>query len=105
MERLHPGEGYEGARRERGFLPVEAGGQGIFHGLPASVTVWHSHCDEVKSLPKGFHVTASNETCPIQAMQHDERPVFGVQFHPELYDAEHPEGRQILENFLATSKK
>ena len=105
MERLHPGEGYEGAKRERGFSPVEADGQGIFNGLPASVTVWHSHCDEVKSVPEGFHVTASNDTCAIQAMQHDQRPVFGVQFHPELFDEEHPEGRQILENFLATSNK
>lgn len=105
MERLYSGEGYEGAKRERGFFPVEADGIGIFNGLPASVTVWHSHCDEVKSVPEGFHVTASNDTCPIQAMQHDERPVFGVQFHPELFDEEHPEGRQILENFLAESKK
>ena len=105
MERLHPGEGYEGAKRERGYLPVETNGEAIFKGLPPSVTVWHSHCDEVKSVPEGFHVTAANETCPIQAMQHDERPVFGVQFHPELFDEDHPEGRQILENFLSTSKK
>lgn len=105
MERLQPGEGYEGAKRERGFFPVEADGGGIFKGLPTTLTVWHSHCDEVKSVPEAFHVTASNETCPIQAMEHNERPVFGVQFHPELFDEEHPEGRQILENFLATSKK
>jgi len=31
-----------------------------------------------------------NETCPIQAMQHESRPVFGVQFHPELFDEQHP---------------
>ncbi len=105
MERLEPGEGYEGAKRERGFFPIETNGNGIFKDLPASVTVWHSHCDEVKSVPEGFEVTASNETCPIQAMQHTARPVFGVQFHPELFDDDHPEGRQILENFLSISKK
>lgn len=105
MERLEPGEGYEGAERERGFFPIETTGNGIFAGLPPSITVWHSHCDEVKSVPDGFHVTASNEKCAIQAMQHDERPVFGVQFHPELFDDEHPEGRQILESFLASSRK
>jgi GMP synthase (glutamine-hydrolysing) len=48
----------------------------------------------------GFKATASNETCPIQAMQHEEKPLFGVQFHPELFDQEHPDGRQVLENFL-----
>jgi len=100
MERLTPGEGYEGAKRERGFYEVETAGNGIFHGLPRHLTVWHSHCDEVKELPSGFHRTAFNDTCPIQAMQHESKPLFGVQFHPELFDDEHPQGRQIIENFL-----
>ncbi|MCA1557172.1 MAG: hypothetical protein LC731_01375 [Acidobacteria bacterium] len=34
-------------------------------------------------------------------MQHTERPLFSVQFHPELFDEEHPHGRQVLENFLS----
>jgi len=33
-------------------------------------------------------------------MQHTSLPLFGVQFHPELFDQEHPDGRIILENFL-----
>ncbi|HJT67650.1 MAG TPA: gamma-glutamyl-gamma-aminobutyrate hydrolase family protein [Pyrinomonadaceae bacterium] len=101
MERLEPGEGYTGAKRERGFFPVENTGEGLFKGLPSIVTVWHSHCDEVKRLPDGFRCTASNETCAIQAMQQKGRRVYGVQFHPELFDEDHPEGRQIVENFLA----
>jgi GMP synthase (glutamine-hydrolysing) len=100
MERLTPGVGYEGAKRERGFFPIETDGDGLFRDLPVSVTVWHSHFDEVKELPAGFHRTASNETCAIQAMQHDSMPLFGVQFHPELFDDEHPDGRSIIENFL-----
>ena len=101
MERLEPGEGYAGAKRERGFFPIENRGEGLFKGLPSTVTVWHSHCDEVKQLPDGFRCTASNETCAIQAMQEKGRRVYGVQFHPELFDEDHPEGRQIVENFLA----
>jgi GMP synthase (glutamine-hydrolysing) len=101
MERLEPGDGYEGAKRERGFFPIENTGEGLFKGLPATVTVWHSHCDEVKQLPDGFRCTASNETCAIQAMQQKGRRVYGVQFHPELFDEDHPEGRRIVENFLA----
>ncbi len=101
MERLEPGEGYEGAKRERGYFPVENTGQELFKGLPAKITVWHSHCDEVKQLPNGFRMTASNETCKIQAMQHIGRRLYGVQFHPELFDDDHPEGRQIVENFLS----
>jgi GMP synthase (glutamine-hydrolysing) len=101
MERLEPGEGYEGAKRERGFLRIENNGEGLFKGLPSPITVWHSHCDEVKHLPNGFKKTASNETCEIQAMQEVGRRVYGVQFHPELFDDQHSEGRQIVENFLA----
>jgi GMP synthase (glutamine-hydrolysing) len=100
MERLEPGEGYEGAKRERGYFPVETDGKGIFKDLPSEITVWHSHCDEVKELPKGFRRTASNATCSIQAMEHTERPLFGVQFHPELFSDEYPAGQKILENFL-----
>ncbi len=100
MGRLEPGEGYNGAKRERGFYDVQTNAQGIFQDLPAKITVWHSHFDEVKSLPPDFLATAANETCPIQAMQHKNRPLFGVQFHPELFDEAHPDGRGVLENFL-----
>jgi GMP synthase (glutamine-hydrolysing) len=101
MARLEPGEGYEGAKRERGYFPVENTGEALFKGLPSEITVWHSHCDEVKQLPDGFRRTASNETCEIQAMQQKGRRLYGVQFHPELFDDEHPQGRQIVEAFLA----
>ena len=101
MGRLEPGEGYQGAKRERGFFPIANTGEGLFKGLPATVTVWHSHCDEVKQVPDGFRCTALNETCAIQAMQQKGRRVYGVQFHPELFDEEHPEGRKIVENFLS----
>jgi GMP synthase (glutamine-hydrolysing) len=100
MGRVEPGEGYNGAKRERGFLPIENTGDGLFKGLPSEITVWHNHCDEVKTLPDGFRATASNETCKIQAMQEKGRRVYGVQFHPELFDEEHLEGRHIVENFI-----
>jgi GMP synthase (glutamine-hydrolysing) len=104
IERLAPGEGYQGAFRERGFCTVELDSEievnEIFQGLPKTITVWESHCDEVKELPADFICTATNEVSRIQAMQHTSRPLFGVQFHPELFDEEHPDGRIILENFL-----
>ena len=100
MKRIAPGKGYEGALRERGFFDVETDGEGIFARLPRKLSVWHSHCDEVKELPENFNLTASNSTCRIQAMQHTSRPLFSVQFHPELFDEEHPQGSRIVENFL-----
>jgi GMP synthase (glutamine-hydrolysing) len=101
MARLEPGEGYAGAKRERGFGFIETGESALFKGLPKQLSVWHSHFDEVKQLPEGFRRTAWNANCPIQAMEHETRPVFGVQFHPELFDDEHPDGRRIMESFLA----
>lgn len=106
IERIAPGEGYQGAFRERGFCEVtldseNAAGDEILHGLPETFTVWESHCDEVKELPAGFVRTATNPTSPIQAMRHTSGPLFGVQFHPELWDEEHPHGKTILENFLS----
>lgn len=103
IEKIAPGEGYDGAFRERGFCSVElesTEGNGIFSGLPQQLTVWESHCDEVKELPQDFIRTARNDVSEIQAIQHTSLPLFGVQFHPELFDEDHPHGRQILENFL-----
>jgi GMP synthase (glutamine-hydrolysing) len=103
IERIAPGEGYEGAFRERGYCEVALNpesGNGIFKNLPESITVWESHCDEVKDVPADFTRTATNSVSPIQAMAHTSRPLYGVQFHPELFDEEHPHGRIILENFL-----
>jgi GMP synthase (glutamine-hydrolysing) len=100
MERLVPGKGYEGNKRERGFFDVETNGEGIFDGAPFTFSVWHSHYDEVKELPTNFKRTATNQTCAIQAMQHNTRPLFGVQFHPELFDEDHPVGKEVLLNFL-----
>ena len=103
IERIAPGEGYEGAFRERGFCDVELQSpqtDAIFAGLPKTLSVWESHCDEVKQLPQDFVRTATNQVSDIQAMQHTSLPLLGVQFHPELFDDEHLHGRTILENFL-----
>jgi len=103
IERIAPGEGYEGAFRERGFSSVELTVENdsvLFAGLPEKISVWESHCDEVKDLPADFVRTAGNNVSEIQAMEHESLPLYGVQFHPELFDEEHPHGKTILENFL-----
>ena len=102
IERVAPGEGYQGAFRQRGFCSVDLKSEanGIFAGLPETLVVWESHCDEVKNLPNEFVRTATNGVSEIQVMQHASLPLFGVQFHPELFDDEHRHGRMILENFL-----
>jgi len=70
----------------------------LFAGVPKKFRAWVSHFDEVKELPGGFMALAHSETCAIEAMRHGDLPVFGVQFHPEVWHTEH--GEQILRNFL-----
>jgi GMP synthase-like glutamine amidotransferase len=55
----------------------------LFGGLPEEFHSFSSHFDEVKKLPDGFRKIAESEACGIQAMQLGEKPVFGIQFHPE----------------------
>jgi len=70
----------------------------LFLGLPDEFTVWESHNDEVKDVPEGFEVLAHSESCPVQAMRAASRPIFGLQFHPEVENTEH--GYEIFKNFL-----
>jgi len=70
----------------------------LFMGLPKTFEVWESHNDEVSALPKGFIGLASSPNCRIQAMRSLDRPLFGLQFHPEV---EHTQfGKEIFQNFL-----
>ena len=60
--------------------------------------VWMNHRDVVESVPPGFEVLGSTDTCAIAAMAHRERPLMAVQFHPEVVHTKR--GIEILSNFL-----
>lgn len=82
-------------------IHVEEDG-GLFEGLPESFNAWASHADEVVELPDGFTRTARSEVCEVEAMQHSERPIYGVQFHPEVSQTEH--GLDIFRNFVEVAR-
>ncbi|MBI1830545.1 MAG: glutamine-hydrolyzing GMP synthase [Planctomycetes bacterium] len=80
---------------------------GLFAGVPEEMIVWMSHGDQVQiagapgsAASGGFVPLASTDTCPVAAVKHQTRPLFGVQFHPEVSHT--PLGTQILRNFLYT---
>jgi len=75
----------------------------LFKGLPQSFNAWVSHFDEVKELPPGFVALAHSESCRVEAMRHAELPLFGVQFHPEVWHTEG--GERILGNFLSLAER
>jgi GMP synthase (glutamine-hydrolysing) len=90
-----------GMAQEIGFQPVTVAPEhALFHGFGETAVFYQAHYWEVKVAPPGFEVLASSGRCPIQAIANQERPLFGVQFHPEKYDDEHKDGRQLLRNFL-----
>jgi GMP synthase (glutamine-hydrolysing) len=73
---------------------------GLFYGFSPDepVTTWMSHGDHIEEPPAGYLVTAQSNGNPISAFRHQKRPIFGVQFHPEV--AHTPRGREIISNFL-----
>ncbi len=72
----------------------------LFYGLDPSrgFRVWMSHGDRIEALPPGFVPLAESENSPYAAMRHAEKPLFGVQFHPEVAHTEI--GREVLANFV-----
>ena len=70
----------------------------LFQGLPMSFQGWESHNDEVSVLPKDFIALAHSNNCKYQSMKYVKRPIYGVQFHPEVEHTEH--GDEIFKNFL-----
>ncbi len=76
----------------------------LFAGMERQITVarYHSLAADPDTLPECLQVTATTEDGEIMAVQHREYPVYGVQFHPESVLT--PQGRAIIENFLADKK-
>ncbi len=79
---------------------IEHNAKGIFRGLngPFQATRYHSLVIERSAAPDELEVTAETDDGLIMAVAHRDRPVYGVQFHPESIASEH--GRRILRNFL-----
>ncbi|HEY6502507.1 MAG TPA: glutamine-hydrolyzing GMP synthase [Chitinophagaceae bacterium] len=69
--------------------------------VSADSQVWMSHSDTIKELPEGFELLATTESIPVAAFKKngtEAKPLYGVQFHPEVYHS--TEGKKILHNFL-----
>jgi len=94
--RYHPG-----LFKEWGFLPVRiARRDPLFEGLPDTIVVQEYHVAGVRSLPEGFDRLAGTDECEIEAFRRRDRTVYGIQFHAECYDDDHPDGRLVLQNFF-----
>ncbi|GHH38611.1 aminodeoxychorismate/anthranilate synthase component II [Streptomyces candidus] len=81
--------------------PVLHEGAGVFAGLPSPFTAtrYHSLAAEPESVPAELEVTARTEDGIVMGLRHRDRPVEGVQFHPESVLTEW--GHLMLANWLA----
>jgi GMP synthase (glutamine-hydrolysing) len=75
----------------------------ILKDLPKSFKTWASHADQVVKLPPDFEVLARSSVCEIEAMKHLDRPLYGIQWHPEVVHTEH--GQELLGNFIDLCRK
>jgi len=75
----------------------EQGGSHLFRGVPASLRVWNSHGDHVRTLPEGFRTIGRTENA-IAAVENKEKKIYAVEFHPEVNHTER--GTELLRNFL-----
>jgi GMP synthase (glutamine-hydrolysing) len=73
----------------------------LLKNVSAVSQVWMSHGDTILELPDDFELLAQTESIPVAAfkkMNAAVKPLYGLQFHPEVYHS--IEGKKILQNFL-----
>ena len=70
----------------------------LFAGFPHEIDVWMSHGDQVHALPDDFETLASTSSCPFAAVKHKTKPIYGLQFHPEVSHT--ALGGTLIHNFL-----
>ena len=86
-------------QKEFGYAELKINNESVlFSDLQKSLNVWMSHGDQVQDLPDDFELVASTETAPIAAMQHNSKPIYALQFHPEVTHTE--DGKVVLDNFI-----
>jgi len=73
------------------------GASDLFTGVAASLRVWNSHGDHVRTLPEGFRTIGRTENA-IAAVENSARKIYAVEFHPEVKHTE--QGTELLRNFL-----
>jgi GMP synthase (glutamine-hydrolysing) len=90
----------KGQKREygKGTLRVKDSFCPLFANLPETLQVWNSHGDKLTKIPTGFKSVAVTENSDFAAIEHHDRRIYGLQFHPEV--AHTPQGREIISNFV-----
>ena len=90
------------SKREYGRAKLEKKKEDILlQDITDNSQVWMSHSDSIVQLPMGFDILATTESIPVAAFKKsttDTKPLYGLQFHPEVYHS--TEGKKLIKNFL-----
>jgi GMP synthase (glutamine-hydrolysing) len=99
LAQLAGGKVKPGERREYGITyAVIDKAVGVLKGLAKKEKVWMSHGDTVYALPPDYEVLAHSENTPVAAFRHKKKPIYGLQWHPEVVHTEN--GAKMLRNFI-----
>ncbi|MEX1229533.1 MAG: glutamine-hydrolyzing GMP synthase [Planctomycetaceae bacterium] len=93
-EKVEPGQSREFGRTRVQIVHPEE----LLRDLPEEFIAWMSHGDQVRSIGDQFEALAVTATCPIAAVKHKTKLIYGLQFHPEVTHT--IGGNQILSNFV-----
>jgi GMP synthase (glutamine-hydrolysing) len=91
--------GAQGARQkeDRDWQTIEIIEENaLFKKLPSEFEMMEDHCESI-SVPRSFKLLGVSDACVNEAMCHSHKPIFGVQFHPEVSGNQ---GTVIIENFV-----
>ncbi|HNX37376.1 MAG TPA: glutamine-hydrolyzing GMP synthase [Candidatus Cloacimonadota bacterium] len=93
------GEVSHSDHKEYGFAVLDICAEdAIVEGLNNQEQVWMSHGDSITLLSDSMRVIARTTNSPYAIIRHNELPVYGLQFHPEVVHS--PCGDRLLGNFL-----
>lgn len=100
MAHTYGGKVEPAGSREYGRANLERfeAGNPLFKGFTEHSQVWMSHGDTITAIPAGFRPIASTAKVEYAAYQADGEPLWGVQFHPEVFHS--LQGTQLLRNFV-----
>jgi GMP synthase (glutamine-hydrolysing) len=99
LAKLVNGEVEPAACKEYGIAQVNIDKPvGLLEGLSEKEQVWMSHGDTVMAPPPDFEALAHTDNCPVAAFRHKTKPIYGLQWHPEVIHTEH--GMRMLQNFI-----
>jgi GMP synthase (glutamine-hydrolysing) len=100
LAKIHGGEVEASKIREYGRANLQMIDQSsvLMHGMTTGCQVWMSHADHIRKLPDNYRIIAGTNDVKVAGFQAGNKPVFGMQFHPEVYHT--TEGMTLLYNFV-----